>query len=205
MEAITMAKLHNPHATTKQQSPGVDPEVKTWSQGNDKSCSIRSNWLQNSSLSKSMPHHVKQDFTAEDDSVSSLRTFRYLKLEPTDTMELPPPRKFANFTTQKGRLTRSKSAQEFGTRADSLSRPAHINGAQGHAHDASSSARLRESLFMDEFQLLRPPSFVVMLDSHMSNPADEAGGDEIVDAHAKMSNLHFLDDTHGSAMISATS
>ena len=147
-----------------------------------------------------MPVNMKPDCTAEDEGVLSLRNFRYHKLEPNGTTDLPPPCKFANFTKSNDRLTaftRSKSEQDFGTRAtEYLPRVTFPHGAQSQGFIASTSARLRDCLFMDEFQLLRPSSSAQMFERQMCNPAEEEGGDEIVNAFATISELHLDKNTH---------
>jgi hypothetical protein len=177
-----MELVHDSHSSVKQQSPGVGSEVKDGSHGKDTPYSTRRNWLKNSSLSKSMPHNVNQGFTAEDENVLSMRTYRYLKMIPDDTAKLPPPCKFVNLTRPNCSLPRSKSAQGFGASA----------GALCQASNTSIIARLRECLFMDDFQLHRPPSFVVTCESNMGNAMDAD------DAHANISGLHFvgLEDPH---------
>jgi hypothetical protein len=180
-----------PSGEKQLQGPGLSSDAKHPSHEKHTAHSLRSNWLKNSATSKSMPHNIKPSFTAEDDKISSMRTYRYLKLEPTCSSDLPPPRKFANFTkpnVSNGRLTRSKSTLDFGAQADSPIRPAYLRGAQSQASDASISARLRDCLFMDEFQLLRPSSPVAMCDLPMCNTPEEEAGDEIVYAH-----MHFAD------------
>ena len=67
--------------------------------------------LKNSQMSKSMPLCLKPGVTAEDDDISSLRTYRYLKLDASSEKDLPCPRKFVHrLKPEQLRLTRSQSA-----------------------------------------------------------------------------------------------
>ncbi len=123
-----------------------------------------------------MPPCMKPDRTAEDDDVSSMRLCRYLKLDSSDAADLPPPRKFSGSKMPIGRLTRSQSAHDFSARTDST-----YHHMQSQEADISISSRLRECLFMDDFQLLRPSSLVVISESLMTNTANMEDGKELDD------------------------
>ncbi len=107
-----MDKLHKQHSDEEQHGSGMESEENRlhWK---DVNRPFQRNCLKKSSLSKSMPSYEMSRCTAEDEEVSSMRTFRYLKLDSNDTTHLPPPRKFADPSKPSGSLKRSKSAQDF--------------------------------------------------------------------------------------------
>jgi hypothetical protein len=134
--------------------------------------SMRSNWLNNSVLSKSMPLDLKPGLTAEDDDVSSLRTRRYLKIDASNEMDLPGPRKFVQSSKPARRLTRSQSVYDFGTLPESSTISSLFLEGQPHAADESRRACLRWRLLIDDFHLLRPPSLPAICETLMSSSAE---------------------------------
>jgi chemotaxis regulatin CheY-phosphate phosphatase CheZ len=148
------------------------------SPGKNMAHSWRRNWTKSLSLSKSMPSSMQPSLTAEDEEVSSMRTFKYLKLDATDTTNLPAPLKFAQSRTNY-RLRRSVSDQGI----SSLCRSEHLYEAQSSESDASIRARLHECLFMDDFQMIRPMSLVGICESLMTKiqtyPASKEGENDL--------------------------
>jgi hypothetical protein len=126
----------------------------------------RTNWLKNSALSKSMPIDLKPGATAEDEFVSSMRTFRYHKLDASNEIDLPGPLKFVQSSNRARRLIRSQSEYDFDNFDEPTSRFAHA--VHSSVIGASSSSRLRASLFIDDIQLLRPPSLAAIDETLMS-------------------------------------
>ena len=163
--------MHELQSEISVQSDRLPEQSKPVSEST-KQFSMRSNWLNNSVLSKSMPLDRKPGLTAEDDDVSSLRTRRYLKIDASNEMDLPGPRKFVQSSKPPRRLTRSQSAYDFGTLPESNTLSPLIFEGQPRAADESRRACLRVSLLIDDFHLLRPPSLPAISETLMSSSAE---------------------------------
>ena len=70
---------------------------------------VSRNRLKKNQMSISMPDY-ETVLSGEDAAISSLRTYRYLKLEYSDATSLPPPMKFSQFRGSPG-FSRSRSAE----------------------------------------------------------------------------------------------
>jgi hypothetical protein len=75
-----------------------------------KLCVARPNKLKKNQTSLSVPDYL---LTGEDDDVSSLRAYRYLKIGHSESMILPPPRKFWQDSSAPARLIRACSADSI--------------------------------------------------------------------------------------------
>jgi hypothetical protein len=140
-------------------------------------------WLQSNSMRKSLPLRLNPKLTAEDDDISSLRTFRYLKLDASNDGDLPCPRKFVQSSKPaQSRLRRSQSVYDFSASTESDPSPACQFQAHSPAFDSSSSACLRASLLLDDFQLLRPPSVASFGEALMFEPGHNEGADQAASA-----------------------
>ena len=186
MSAIKMGLLEkdshkniDPPSNAPDQSSGRHP-----AQGNscNKMYPNKASWLMNCAMSKSMPLQLNPESTAEDDDISSLRTYRYLKLDASNDIDLPCPRKFVQtFQPARRRLSRSQSAYDNSSAVSTPeSTPNSARPFETHspAFEPSSRARLRASLHLDDLHLLRPPSVASMGEALMSksvhSEADEA-------------------------------
>ena len=103
---------HDPQSSVPAQIRSQQPEQSTLLRTNASPNHTKPFWLKRSPLSQSMPLHRTPGATAEDEDISSLRTFRYLKLDASSVMDLPRPQKFCQSSKLPSRLTRSQSAYD---------------------------------------------------------------------------------------------
>jgi hypothetical protein len=110
---------HDPQSTVPVQIRSQQPEQSTLLRKNARPNHTNLVWLKKSPLSQSMQLHRTPGATAEDQDISSLRTFRYLKLDTSSGIDLPRPQKFCQSSKLPSRLTRSQSAYDCSVEIES--------------------------------------------------------------------------------------